>query len=59
MTKCKKCDKEATFDSPDDFCDEHGVEWCADGVGETPEEKGEMKKEALDNIKDNQDRSES
>ena len=27
--KCSKCDLLATFDSPDDFCDEHWARWLS------------------------------
>lgn len=27
FTKCDKCDKESTYDSPANYCDEHWREW--------------------------------
>jgi hypothetical protein len=29
--KCNKCDKEATYTSPENLCDDHWAEWFASG----------------------------
>ena len=45
--KCSKCDKEATFDSPDNLCDEHWAEWWVAGV-EPEAERIKYKAEILE-----------
>ena len=41
--KCVKCDKEATYDSPENLCDEHWFEWWTEGYSK--EEIESLKKE--------------
>jgi hypothetical protein len=31
--KCIHCDRDATYDAPDDLCTKHWVEWWLDGMG--------------------------
>lgn len=55
--KCVKCEREATFDSPESLCDEHWAEWWAfnqpdDEVQLTQEEQEEYKREVLEEMGD-------
>ena len=45
--KCTKCDEYATYDSPENMCDVHRAEWWAHGIATTPEEFEQIKQEAL------------
>lgn len=49
--KCIKCDKLATFDSPEDLCDLHWAIWWSDGLTDDPEEKKKLQKETLETLK--------
>lgn len=35
MSKCIKCAREAEFDSPEDYCQFHWLEWWHEGAGPT------------------------
>lgn len=49
---CIKCNRESTYDSPKDLCDEHWVDWWLEGYDEflSPEEMVKEKQELLDSI---------
>lgn len=34
LIQCTKCDREATFDSPENFCDLHHMLWWTEDWGE-------------------------
>jgi hypothetical protein len=51
--KCDKCDKEATYDSPNNLCDEHWAEWWAEGIVDDPGEIAREKEEVLKSIQYN------
>lgn len=36
--KCIHCDRDATYDAPDDLCTKHWVEWWLDGMDLTKQE---------------------
>jgi hypothetical protein len=52
MLKCDECDREATYDSPQNFCDEHWFDWWAEVAldGATPAELAAEKKNFLESI---------
>ena len=50
MIKCIRCEKEATFDSPELFCDKHWAEWWVEGYDATKEEAKKLEKETLKGI---------
>lgn len=52
--KCVKCDQEATYDSPDAYCDRHWFEWWTEGWledGATEEEIEEAWQEHCQTIR--------
>lgn len=50
MSNCTKCNKESEFDSPDNLCAEHWIEWFTEGWDwKTTEEEKEYKDEWLKN----------
>lgn len=54
MTTCIKCSNEATYDAPDDLCDEHWVAWWVDADRDpslTEDERGMLYAECYDVIK--------
>jgi len=51
MAICVKCDQAATFDSPDNLCDQHWAEWWVDGLKpKSEEEREQLLKETLTEI---------
>lgn len=53
MLKCNKCDQEATYDSPENLCDDHWVEWWFEEDNLTPEElKKEQEEHKKRHLKD-------
>ena len=48
--KCEKCEKEASFFSPANWCDDHWFEWWTEGY--TTEERIEARKDFDDLIND-------
>jgi hypothetical protein len=53
---CVKCGKSATYDSPNDLCDEHWIDWWIEGMKEqgfTTEQIAEYRKEIEETVKSN------
>jgi hypothetical protein len=49
---CIKCLAEATFDSPENYCDYHWTKWWVDGMNpETQEQREVMMHEGLEEIR--------
>jgi hypothetical protein len=50
--KCIKCDRKATYDSPDNLCDEHWVDWWFEGDDKflSPDEVKKEKQDLLNSI---------
>jgi len=51
--KCVKCKRDATYDSPEDLCDEHWAEWWA-AIVTDPKKRRQYQKETLATIKASQ-----